>query len=193
MLLVIDSSAGTSLALVERTGALIRQAQLDDSMRHAEAIGWLLAELEIPVAELSGVVAGIGPGPFTGLRVGVAAARAFAWGAGLELLPLVSHDAAAMAAISAGESAPIIVTDARRREFFRTDYRVDEHGLPRRQHGPRIVTEHAGALTRFVRAADLGRVAALKLALGEDFDPPAAVYLRSPDVTMPGAPKRVTG
>ena len=193
MLLSIDTSTGTSLALVALDGRVLREASLDDSMRHAEAIGPLLAELELPRSELTGVVVGVGPGPFTGLRVGIAAARAFAWGASLPLLPLVSHDAAALSAADSGVGRAVIVTDARRREFFQTDYRIDEFGIPRREAGPRIVTEPNGELVRFIRAANLGRVAAAKLARAEAYDPPTAVYLRSPDVTLASAPKRVSG
>ena len=100
MLLAIDTSAGTSVAVVDRDGGILAEHSSDDTRRHAEVIGTLIArsiaDAGIEVADLSGVVAGMGPGPFTGLRVGIAAARAFALGAGKLIIPAVSHDAIAI-------------------------------------------------------------------------------------------------
>ncbi|HEY1105724.1 MAG TPA: tRNA (adenosine(37)-N6)-threonylcarbamoyltransferase complex dimerization subunit type 1 TsaB, partial [Agromyces sp.] len=89
MLLAIDTSTGTSVAIVDRdraTGDLrtLAETGTDDTMRHAEVIGGFirdaLATAGIDPASLSGVAGGMGPGPFTGLRVGIAAAHAFALG-----------------------------------------------------------------------------------------------------------------
>ena len=97
MLLAIDTSAGTSVAVVDRDRGVLAERGIPDTMRHAEVVGTLidecLREAGIAVSELSGVVGGMGPGPFTGLRVGIAAARVFALGAGTAFVPLVSHDA----------------------------------------------------------------------------------------------------
>ncbi len=69
----------------------------------------------------------MGPGPFTGLRVGIAAARAFAAGRGIPVHPVASHDAVAF-----GRTAPtLVVTDARRREVAWTTYEPGDDGLPR--------------------------------------------------------------
>src|SRR6187431_1608671 len=118
MLLAIDTSAGTSVAIVDRDAGTLAEYSSLDTRKHAEVIGELiqacLADSGIAVTDLSGVVAGMGPGPFTGLRVGIAAARAFAFGAGTIVVPVVSHDA-----IAFGESEPVIVaTDARRHEVY---------------------------------------------------------------------------
>lgn len=184
MLLAIDTSAGTSLALVAADGSILAEAETPDTMRHAELIGEFLAELAPDPAALSGVVVGVGPGPFTGLRVGIAAARAFAWGAQLPLLPLISHDAVARAAYDAGVSGELVVsTDARRREFFETRYLGIEAGVPVRAAGPAIVAEAAGELSGSIRAAQLARVVLARQAAGLPLDSAEAVYLRSPDVT----------
>src|SRR6187402_2317783 len=122
MLLAIDTSAGTSVAIVDRDAGVLAERNSTDTRGHAELIGTFiaecLAESGVAVSALSGVVAGMGPGPFTGLRVGIAAARAFAIGAGKPVIPVVSHDA-----IAFGEAGPIlVVTDARRREVYWTAY-----------------------------------------------------------------------
>ena len=99
MLLAIDTSAGTSVAVVDLTRGVITERGTSDTMRHAEVIGRLiqecLTEAGVPTSALSGVVGGMGPGPFTGLRVGIAAARVFALGINRPLVPVISHDAIA--------------------------------------------------------------------------------------------------
>lgn len=100
MLLALDTSAGTSVAVVDADGGIRAERSTDDTMRHAEVVGTFLAdalaEAEVQPTELIGIAVGMGPGPFTGLRVGIAAARVFALGAGIRLLPAISHDAIAL-------------------------------------------------------------------------------------------------
>lgn len=208
MLLSIDTSAGTSVALT-RTEGLPGAAETNsaDTMKHAEVVGTMIADviaqLGAQASDVTAVVAGVGPGPFTGLRVGLAAASAFAVGRGVPLLPVVSHDAIAFDALEEVEGAVIVVTDARRRELYWSIYDGwSAHGLPNRIAGPAlskpedVPTEFGGrALTRWdateVSAGLLGLIAARSLAAGLAFEAFEPLYLRSPDVTMPGAPKRV--
>ena len=206
MLLAIDTSAGTSVAVVDRDRGILAQADENDTRRHAEVIGTLiervLAESGIAPGELSGVVAGMGPGPFTGLRVGIAAARAFAFGIGRPVVPLVSHDAWALDATE----PLLVVTDARRREVAWSSYAVaDELGLPVRVAGPTLalpaeleadVDGYAGyrrldAAT--IPAGPLGMLGERLFAAGRAFGPSEPLYLRPPDVTPSAGPKRVTG
>lgn len=185
MLLAIDTSAGTNIAVVDLQGELIAERATDDTRRHAEVLGEFLAELA-PTA-LSAVVVGVGPGPFTGLRVGIAAAHGFAWGAQLPLWPVLSHDAIALTRYCAGHNGALqVATDARRREFFVSDYLGLEQGVPHRIASPKIAqVQPAGDLAVRVSAADLARVALARQAAGLAFEPADAVYLRSPDVTIP--------
>src|SRR5690606_41296655 len=67
-----------------------------DPLGHAEVIGDLLERALVEDAEITHVVAGMGPGPFTGLRIGIAAARAFALGRGVPVVAVPSHFAAAL-------------------------------------------------------------------------------------------------
>ncbi len=131
MLLAIDTSLGTSVAVVDNAAGIIAEHSSDDTRGHAEIVGTLiaacLADSGIPVSALSGVVAGMGPGPFTGLRVGIAAARAFAFGAGKIVVPIVSHDAIAL-----GEEGRFVVaTDARRGELYWSARRATSECSPR--------------------------------------------------------------
>lgn len=215
MLLAIDTSAGTSVAVVDRDGGVLSERGVADTMRHAEVIGDMIQEClaasGVARSALSGVVAGMGPGPFTGLRVGIAAARTFALALGRPLVPAVSHDAVAFAhyravAASGGPAAGplLVVTDARRRELYWSAYSgVDELGLPVRADGPGLAKPDAlpatlagGALERIVAteisAGALGMVAELGFAAGRPLAADEPLYLRSPDVTPSTGPKRVT-
>jgi tRNA threonylcarbamoyl adenosine modification protein YeaZ len=205
VLLAIDTSAGTSVAVVDRDRGVLAEVNEADTRRHAEVIGTLiqaaLAQSGVPVTDLSGVAVGMGPGPFTGLRVGIAAARAFALGIGRPVVPVVSHDAVAF-----GQADPVlVVTDARRREVYWSAYGgTDDAGLPIREEGPGLTPPDglAAAVTGFgryrridaavVSAASLGLVAELLYLHKRPFASGEALYLRSPDVTMSAGPKRVS-
>ncbi|MCL2516073.1 MAG: tRNA (adenosine(37)-N6)-threonylcarbamoyltransferase complex dimerization subunit type 1 TsaB [Microbacteriaceae bacterium] len=206
MLLAIDTSAGSSVAVVDFERGVLAESSVFDTRRHAEVIGPLIADAlaaaDIEVDELSVVAAGMGPGPFTGLRVGIAAARVFAIGAGKPVVNLVSHDAIAYRAFREGHRGPLlVVTDARRRELFWTRYEgADEAGLPLRTAGPGLAKPdelpHPG-IERLdaasVSAASLGLLAEQMWHHKRAFEPAEALYLRSPDVTPSAGPKRVTG
>lgn len=215
MLLAIDTAAGTSVAVVERDRVLSVHS-VEDTRRHAEVIGDLiqrsLADAGAAVSNLTGVAVGMGPGPFTGLRVGIAAAEAFANGAGLPLLRVASHDAVAFERFEQFENserfqqsdataeALLITTDARRQERYWSAYQgVGSRGIPHRVAGPEIGArdlDRAGFLrvdTDWISAASVGRLAERILASGAEFAAPTPLYLRSPDVTVAAARKRVSG
>jgi tRNA threonylcarbamoyl adenosine modification protein YeaZ len=207
MLLAIDTSLGTSVAIVDRERGVIAEHSSLDTRRHAEVIGDLIAaclrDSGVPVTGLSGVAAGMGPGPFTGLRVGIAAARAFALGAGRIVVPVVSHDAVAFEVASDG---PLLVaTDARRNELYWSAYSgMDATGIPIRTHGPSLARadgladavpgfgDHRLLRAESVSAAALGMLAESLYATGRPFAADEPLYLRSPDVTLSSGPKRVT-
>ncbi len=203
MILAIDTSTGTSVAVVDRAGlGVVRTSS--DTRGHAERIGTFIAEVlaesGVRPSELDAVAVGMGPGPFTGLRVGIAAARTFALGAGVPILTVVSHDAVAF-----GEQDPVlVVTDARRRELAYSTYAVPgADSLPVRTSGPSLTlsTEIESAVTGYdgyrridaatVDAASLGRLALARFDAGAPAGPREPVYLRAPDVTL-AAPKRVS-
>ncbi|GHD80066.1 tRNA threonylcarbamoyl adenosine modification protein YeaZ [Salinibacterium amurskyense] len=205
MLLAIDTSAGTTVAVVAADGSVRAERNSLDTRKHAEVVGdfihGALADAGVAVTDLTGVVAGMGPGPFTGLRVGIVAARAFAFGAGLPLLPVVTHDALAL-----GETEPVVVaTDARRKELYWSTYEgSDAAGLPILVEGPALApaAELATSVPNFehfalrdtepVQATRLARLAHLLRENDRPFAGEEALYLRSPDVTPSAGPKRVT-
>jgi tRNA threonylcarbamoyl adenosine modification protein YeaZ len=191
VLLAIDTSAGTSVAVVD-DGRVLAEADESGTRRHAEAIGSLLraalADAGIEPGAVTGVVAGMGPGPFTGLRVGIAAARAFAFGIGVPVHPVVSHDAIAFG----HRERVLVVTDARRREVAWSLYdpdvvRLAGPELVERDGFGEVAARHPGIPVLdppTVSAASLGLVAELLLTAGRPLGPAEPLYLRAPDVTL---------
>ncbi|GAA2751517.1 tRNA (adenosine(37)-N6)-threonylcarbamoyltransferase complex dimerization subunit type 1 TsaB [Amnibacterium kyonggiense] len=201
MLLAIDTSGATSAAVVADDGAVVA-ALLDEDVRaHAEHIGPMLEAVLDRAGRptIEAVAYGVGPGPFTGLRVGMAAARAAALVLGAVELPVLSHDAVALAAVRRGvRPAFVVVADAKRRERFATVYRrLDAAGVPVRDGEPTVGPEESiPALPQVLGAVDaglLGAVAALRRAADIAPEPQEARYLRSPDVTIATARKSVLG
>ncbi len=194
MILAIDSSMGTSVAVVSLEGQVLANLQSDDPRAHAELLGVLLTnaleQAGVAPGDLTGVAMGIGPGAFTGLRVGMAGAQAFALSRNLPLYPVVSHDALGWTV----DTDTVVVTDARRGEVA---FSVYSPSAPlRRVRGPELSTPalvdealgDAAALPRIVGVSIDASVLALVAlhALSEGLPLPEAqpMYLRAPDVTV---------
>ncbi|WP_298038479.1 tRNA (adenosine(37)-N6)-threonylcarbamoyltransferase complex dimerization subunit type 1 TsaB [uncultured Microbacterium sp.] len=203
MILAVDTSLGTAVALIEADGAVQALAESPNALGHAEVIGTLLEQV-VGADAITHVVAGMGPGPFTGLRIGIATARAFAVGRGLPVVAVPSHFGAALAIIQneAPETRFAIVTDARRREVAISIFDgLDADGIPnlvertvlvpRSESEEKLAGIHAIEVATLDGAA-LARVGARAVAAGRQLADAEPLYLRQPDVTVPGAPKRVS-
>lgn len=151
MLLGIDTSGAVSVAVArgELAGDStdpspeILAVRSDTRSRHHDEVLLALVEETLQAAgvtrgELTGVVVGRGPGPFTGLRVGLVSARSIASVLGVPLhglssLDALAHDALAHEALAAvpAERGPVTVgvaLDARRREVYHARYRREVDG-----------------------------------------------------------------
>lgn len=196
MILAIDSSSGTSAAIVSSEGLTMAEASSDNPRGHAEVVGDLIAQVladaDISPVDLQAVVMGVGPGPFTGLRVGMAAAQAVAWAHQIPLWPVVSMDAAAYGR----EGRVLVWSDQKRRERAWAVYSLED-GLPISDQLPVLhpADEFSDVVEAYpgcdvmeavsVKAADLARVAIGRQARGLDLVSSQALYLRAPDVTLP--------
>ena len=206
--LAIDTSAGTSVAVLSM-GTVLAELNFPEPMTHSERIGaaieQVLADANVKPSQISQVVAGVGPGPFTGLRVGLAAAQFFALGAKADLVSVCSLDAIALDYFAAnpGSKALLVSTDARRKEVFWASYQGVANGIPVRVLGPSVnkpedlnqfidLEEHERT-DLVVRAASLGQIAFSQslTELGPDRDL-TPIYLREPDA-VPTKPKKVSG
>ncbi len=93
-----------------------------------QSIADMLQAAELAVADLAALVASVGPGSFTGLRVGLATLQGLALGA---QIPIYGVSSLAVLAASAGPGWVSPVCDARRGDVFAAMYKVDAHGLAR--------------------------------------------------------------
>jgi tRNA threonylcarbamoyl adenosine modification protein YeaZ len=134
VLLAIDtSSAATSVVVTTSVDAAdAGAATVVDNRRHAEVLAVLIEEQlrqrGARPTDLERVVVGVGPGPFTGLRVGIVTALAWGDALGLPVHGVMSLDIVAELVRSGAAGvdqpdAPLLVTgDARRREVFHAYY-----------------------------------------------------------------------
>jgi tRNA threonylcarbamoyl adenosine modification protein YeaZ len=217
LVLAIDTSTPAITAgLVELRGDSPRQVAAHaphDARGHAEllapTIRVVLEQAGVGIADLDAVVAGLGPGPFTGLRVGLVTAAVLCDVRGLPVYGVCSLDG--IGAALPDEHELLVATDARRREVYWARYRngrrVAGPGVERPSDlpldgvtavagpGAELYAEDWAELPRFPRDPDpvalvlpaLDRITAR--APSESLTP---LYLRRPDATIPGAPKRVT-
>ena len=118
--LAIDTSTSrTSVAIVDQSALLWHGFQYG-ATSHGEALPSLVAKALAVQPELEKVVVGMGPGPFTGLRVGIAFARTFALARSIPIFGVCSLDAIATSVSE--ENDFIVATDARRKEVYWAKY-----------------------------------------------------------------------
>jgi tRNA threonylcarbamoyl adenosine modification protein YeaZ len=123
LVLAIDTSTPAVTAGVVADGHVLAERVTVDARAHAERITpnvlAAIADARRSMADLTAVVVGCGPGPFTGLRVGMATAAAYGHALGLPVYGVCSLDA--IGGQTTGEV--LVVTDARRREVYWARYR----------------------------------------------------------------------
>jgi tRNA threonylcarbamoyl adenosine modification protein YeaZ len=209
LVLVLDTATPTLVAGVadwsqHAAAEVLSERAVPSGTRHAElltpAITSVLDDAGVTMGDLDAVVTGLGPGPFTGLRVGVVTAAALGDARGLPVLGVCSLDAI-------GSGARTVVTDARRKEIYWAAY--DDGGT--RIEGPAVVRPEelgrpgpfvgdpafAARLGAEVHAADVTTSGLLRTAGPQLADPSSAgplvpLYLRRPDATPPSTIKAVT-
>ena len=191
---------------------VIAAASALDARRHSELltpmIAKVLADAGASRSDLTAIAVGVGPGPYTGLRVGVVTARVLGSVLGVPVSGVCSLDVIA-ASVGAGREF-LVATDARRKEVYWARYDAAGH---------RVAGPHVGPASSIPEAADLTVAGVGGLLYPEAFGavtgsayPDAGtlcglavrpsgqpsllaaepLYLRRPDAREPGPPKRVT-
>ena len=147
--LALDTSAAVAVAVVADDGRRLAARASDERRRHAESLAPLITEVldeaGVDRTDLTAVVAGTGPAPFTGLRVGLVTARTLALSLDVPVLGVPSLDALAVQAVADLGLDPgdevLVASDARRKEVYWARYRVVAHEGP---HGVPVVETVAG-------------------------------------------------
>ena len=214
LLLAIDTATAATTAAVHDGERVLAEFTTLDARRHGEllmpSVIAVLGQAGVSRADLTAVVAGTGPGPYTGLRVGLVTARVLGAALGIPVHGVCTLDAIARAAVAAAAGREYLVaTDARRKEVYWARYSADgqriagpEVGLPGSMdpavpaagEGPWL---YPGAFgdpiePRYPSAAMLADFAAERLAAGATLPAAEPLYLRRPDARVPGPPKRVS-
>ena len=132
VLLAIDAATSHGGVAVSADGVVLSEVSISDTRRHSElllpAIEFALHAAGVARAEITGIVAGAGPGSFTGVRMAAATARGLAAGLGVPLLAYSSL--AAVAAAAARGAEPVCAMfDARRGEVYAACYAFDGGGI----------------------------------------------------------------
>ena len=209
MLLAFDTATpSVTVALHDGTDVVAERAS-EQVMKHGEQLAPLidavLRDAGAVRQDLTALAVGVGPGPFTGLRVGLVTARTLALVLEIPVYGVCTLDVLATEAVDTGAVIGdfLVATDARRKEVYLASYDEEGHRLD----GP--VVDRPAALATEAQVVGEGahlypeafptgvgprRPSAGWLArtvVGEraDLSDPEPLYLRRPDAVMPGPRK----
>lgn len=217
-ILAFDTACGGCSAAVWRDGIVLAQRQ--EAMKHGQAEALMpmlvavMAEARLPFTALDRLAVTVGPGSFTGVRVGLAAARGLALAASLPIVGLTTSETFALAVLLGagppGTGVILSAVDARRSDVFLQAFCAATHQplseieavepgevpawLERHALTPedcRLVGDGADQISGVERVASLSLlpdpVVLARLAAGRTPQdaPPSALYIRPPDVALP--------
>jgi tRNA threonylcarbamoyl adenosine modification protein YeaZ len=212
MLLTFDTATPLVSVALHDGADVVVELSSERPMKHGEQLAPLieraLAEAGLVRQDLTAIGVGVGPGPFTGLRVGLVTARTLGFVLDIPVYGVCSLDVIAVEVVdtAAAPGGFVVATDARRKEVYLASYDVD--GL--RLEGPLV--DHPATLATQLPVAGEGAVLYpeafpnaiaptrpgagwLAHAIAEErveLLDPEPLYLRRPDAMMPSRPKRVS-
>lgn len=209
MLLAFDTATPLVTVALHDGERVVVEHSSEHPMKHGEHLAPLIAraleDAGIVRQDLTAIAVGVGPGPFTGLRVGIVTARTLGFVLEIPVYGVCSLDAIALEVVgtAAAPGSFLVATDARRKEVYLASYDADG----RRLEGP-VVTRPAEVATQapvagagpelypdlFPHAIPPARPSAGWLAAGVtaelvDLLDPEPLYLRRPDAVA-GAPRK---
>jgi tRNA threonylcarbamoyl adenosine modification protein YeaZ len=219
LLLVVDTSSPVVAAAVHDGDTVVGSASETGAQAHGELLAPVvdraLREAGAHPRDLTDVCAGVGPGPFTGLRVGVVTARVMGEALGIPVHGICSLDVLAFQAfVESGFRLQrlVVATDARRKEVYVRRYgrgampvgppevvRPGDLDAATREAvvvgpGAELYAEHFPnrAAPTSLDPAAMAELVAARLEGGGDLLPPDPLYLRRPDAVANAVRKRVT-
>jgi tRNA threonylcarbamoyl adenosine modification protein YeaZ len=209
VLLAFDTATAQVTVALHDGDRVVARYEASEAMRHGEMLAPGIADVLRQAGAISqdvtAIAVGVGPGPFTGLRVGLVTARTMALALDIPVYGVCTLDVLAAEAIDAGLSDFVVATDARRKEVY-----VATYADALRVSGP-VVAKPADVATdrpgvgrggvlypeAFPNAEAPEHPSAAVLCdvvVSERFGllDPDPLYLRRPDIMPPRQPKRVS-
>ena len=214
MLLTLDSATPLVTVALHDGDDVVAELVADRPMKHGEQLAPLIEaameQVGIVRQDLTAIGVGVGPGPFTGLRVGLVTARTLGFVLEVPVYGVCTLDVLAIEAVDTGAvtspSGFLVATDARRKEVYLASY--DDGGA--RVEGPVVVrpADAASSLPVLGEGALLypesfptpvgpsrpsaGWLARVISEERAELLDPEPLYLRRPDAEQPGARKQVS-
>jgi tRNA threonylcarbamoyl adenosine modification protein YeaZ len=214
LLLAFDTATPAITAAVHDGERVLAESTIVDARRHGEllmpSIVSVLGQAGAVMPDVTAVVTGTGPGPYTGLRVGVVTARVLGATLDVPVYGVCTLDAIARAAAGAAAGREFLVaTDARRKEVYWARYTGDGERIGGPAAGPPAGLDPAAVAAgegpwlypadfgepiepRYPAASWLAILATERIRAGQSLQPAEPQYLRRPDARVPGPPKRVS-
>lgn len=128
IILAADTSTAANTVAVCRDGAILAEVTVESPRLHSErllaAVDWVLQEAQLTIHEVDVLAIAIGPGSFTGLRIGASMWKGLAFAAQKPLVAVPTLDALALLAMGA-EGAIVAAIDARMQEAYGAVYRFE--------------------------------------------------------------------
>jgi tRNA threonylcarbamoyladenosine biosynthesis protein TsaB len=207
VLLAFDTATAQVSVAVHDGSDVVAEQVSAQAMKHGEhlapLISTVLASIGATVKDVTGIAVGVGPGPFTGLRVGLVTARTLGLALDVPVHGLCTLDALAAEAVASGAVVGdfLVATDARRKEVYIASYSAE--GV--RVSGPDVARPSEVASTRpvvgegallyptdFPHAVGPARPSAgwlARLVVSGTVEPlePEPLYLRRPDAVATAA------
>lgn len=217
-ILAIDTSHGVCSVAISDGDVIIAEKTDLEPTKQAErllpTINQLLLDNKISYSELAAIAADIGPGSFTGVRIGLAAARGIALAAKLPLIGVTSLEALAYEArLENSDAAILAVLDARRGQVYVQDFYKNHESEPLMLEyadvaskytsqqftivgdGASLIEPHmqqSGANYSIIEGYTIPNASAVAKAAFDKFKHgnfsvnPAPLYIRPPDAKLPG-------
>ena len=211
LLLAFDTATPAVTVALHNGQRVLASSSTADARRHGEllapAIARVLREADADRRDVTQVAVGVGPGPFTGLRVGVVTARTLGAVLDVPVDGVCTQDV--LAAEVSGADRFLVATDARRKEVYWASY--ERAGLHlRRVEGPLVsrpddLARQLGHVPVFGRGGemyadvlsyrtgpldpDAGVLAGCVVSGEVELLAPEPLYLRRPDISVPGPRK----
>jgi tRNA threonylcarbamoyladenosine biosynthesis protein TsaB len=143
VLLALETATMCGSVAIVSNSRCVAETSLQTGETHSRrllaGIDRLLQETAVTWDDIDGVAVSLGPGSFTGLRIGLATAKGLAMSAGVKLIGVGTLDGLAAQLFGTGDTLICPVLDARKKEVYCGFYRSDPKGMPRLQGEYRVM------------------------------------------------------